>query len=112
MEEIPVVREYEDVFKALEGLPPSRSNPFSITLEPGSAAIAKTPYRIVARVGEVAYRLELPPDMPMHPVFRVSILHKNIPNPNMVELQLPENLQPNLTYHEGPLRIGEHRINK
>ena len=27
MEEIPVVREYEDVFKALEGLPPSRSNP-------------------------------------------------------------------------------------
>ena len=44
MEEIPVVREYEDVFKALEGLLPSRSNPFSITLEPGSAAIAKAPY--------------------------------------------------------------------
>ena len=39
MEEIPVVREYEDVFKALEGLPPSRSNPFSITLEPGSIAV-------------------------------------------------------------------------
>ena len=46
MEEIPVVREYEDVFKALEGLLPSRSNPFSITLEPGSAAIAKAPYRM------------------------------------------------------------------
>ncbi|XP_048627237.1 uncharacterized protein LOC125595843 [Brassica napus] len=112
MEEIPVVREYEDVFKALEGLLPSRSNPFSITLEPGSAAIAKAPYRIVPRVGEVAYRLELPPDMPMHPVFHVSMLCKHIPDPNMVEPQRPENLKPNLTYPEGPLRIGERRIKK
>ncbi|CAG7885533.1 unnamed protein product [Brassica rapa] len=31
------------------------------------------PYRIVTKVGEVAYRLELPPDMPMHPVFHVSM---------------------------------------
>ena len=112
MKEIPVVIEYEDVFKALEGLPLSRSNLFSITLEPGSAAIAKAPYRIVARVGEVAYRLELPPDMPMHPVFHVSMLRKHIPDPNMVEPQRPENLQPNLTYPEGPLRIGERRIKK
>ena len=112
MEEIPVVREYEDVFKALEGFSPSRSNAFSITLEPGSAAIAKAPYRIVARVGEVAYRLELPPDMLMHPAIHVSMLRKHISDPNMVELQRPENLQPNLTYPEGPLRIGEHRFNK
>ena len=66
----------------------------------------------VARVAEVAYRLELPHDMPMHPVFHVSMLHKHIPYPNMVEPQLPENLQPNLTYPEGPLRIGERRIKK
>ena len=70
------------------------------------------PYRIVARVGEVAYRLELPHDMPMHPVFHVSMLRKHIPDPNMVEPQRPENLQPNLTYPEGPLRIGEHHFNK
>jgi len=70
------------------------------------------PYRIVARVGEVAYRLELPHDMPMHPVFHVSMLRKHIPDPNMVEPKRPENLQPNLTYPEGPLRIGERRIKK
>ncbi|XP_048628720.1 uncharacterized protein LOC125599496, partial [Brassica napus] len=58
MEEIPVVREYEDVFKALEGLPPSRSNPFSITLEPGSAAIAKAPYRMApAELAELKQQL-------------------------------------------------------
>ena len=58
MEEIPVVREYEDVFKALEGLPPSRSNPFSITLEPGSAAIAKAPYRMApAKLAELKQQL-------------------------------------------------------
>ncbi|XP_022572856.1 uncharacterized protein LOC111214369 [Brassica napus] len=58
MEEIPVVREYEDVFKALEGLPPSRSNPFSITLEPGSSAIAKAPYRMApAELAELKHQL-------------------------------------------------------
>ncbi|WZY99835.1 hypothetical protein YC2023_072164 [Brassica napus] len=58
MEEIPVVREYEDVFKALEELPPSRSNPFSITLEPGSAAIAKAPYRMApAELAELKQQL-------------------------------------------------------
>ncbi|XP_022564277.2 uncharacterized protein LOC106373000 [Brassica napus] len=58
MEEIPVVREYEDVFKALEGLPPSRSNLFSITLEPGSAALAKAPYRMApAELAELKQQL-------------------------------------------------------
>ncbi|XP_022572945.1 uncharacterized protein LOC106437272 [Brassica napus] len=58
MEEIPVVREYEDVLKALEGLPPSRSNPFSITLEPRSAAIAKAPYRMApAELAELKQQL-------------------------------------------------------
>ena len=58
MEEIPVVREYEDMFKALEGLPPSRSNPFSKTLEPRSAAIAKAPYRMApAKLAELKQQL-------------------------------------------------------
>ena len=48
-------------------------------------------YGIVAKVGEVAYRLELPSDMPMHPIFHVSMLRKHIPDPNMVEPQQPEN---------------------
>ena len=34
------------------------------------------PYRVVKRVGEVAYELELLPHMKMHDVFHVSLLHK------------------------------------
>ena len=70
------------------------------------------PYRILARVGEVAYRLEIPLDIPMHPVFHESMLRKHIHDPNMVETQQPENLQPNLSYPEGHLRIEERQIKK
>lgn len=44
IEDIPVVQHYQGVFEPLEGLPPPRSNPFTINLEPGAAPIAKAPY--------------------------------------------------------------------
>jgi RNase H-like domain found in reverse transcriptase/Integrase zinc binding domain/Chromo (CHRromatin Organisation MOdifier) domain/Integrase core domain len=34
------------------------------------------PFKVTARVGSVAYKLELPPTMKCHPVFHVSLLHK------------------------------------
>ncbi|XP_024011334.1 uncharacterized protein LOC112086596 [Eutrema salsugineum] len=37
---IPVVSEFEDVFRVLTGLPPARSDPFTIELEPGTAPIS------------------------------------------------------------------------
>ncbi|CAA7062266.1 unnamed protein product [Microthlaspi erraticum] len=40
MGDIEVVQDFEDVFQSLKGLPPSRSDPFTIELEPGTA-----PYR-------------------------------------------------------------------
>ncbi|CAA7038396.1 unnamed protein product [Microthlaspi erraticum] len=43
MGDIEVVQEFEDVFLSLKGLPPSRSDPFTIELEPGTAPISKTP---------------------------------------------------------------------
>ena len=48
------------------------------------------PYRIVERIGEVAYRLELPSDLNrIHDVFQVSMLHKYIPDPSHVLTEQP-----------------------
>lgn len=40
-------REFQDVFLLLQGLPPSRSDPFTIELESGTAPISRAPYRMV-----------------------------------------------------------------
>src|SRR4029453_4325601 len=47
LEEIHVVREFPDVFPDdLPGLPPERAIEFKIELQPGTAPISKSPYRM------------------------------------------------------------------
>lgn len=46
LERISVVKEYDDVFEFLTGLPPNRSDPFTIELEPSTTPISKAPYRM------------------------------------------------------------------
>ncbi|XP_033139445.1 uncharacterized protein LOC117131303 [Brassica rapa] len=59
MEDIPVVQEFKDVFRALTELPPPRSNPFTINLELSAAPIAKAPYRMApAELAELKKQLE------------------------------------------------------
>ena len=70
------------------------------------------PYQIIQRIGEVAYHLNLPEEMQIHPVFHVSMLRKHVHDPNAIESEQIENLQTNLTYPEGPIRIGECRIRR
>ena len=56
---IPIVKEYQDIFQPLEGLSPPRSYPFTITLEPGVAPIAKVSYRMSpAELAELKKQLE------------------------------------------------------
>ena len=68
------------------------------------------PYRIVERIGEVAYRLELPSDLDrIHDVFHVSMLRKYIPDPSHVLTEQPMEIQEKLTYEEEPVQILDRR---
>jgi hypothetical protein len=64
------------------------------------------PFKIIDRKGEVAYQLELPPELSeVHDVFHVSQLKKCLRVP---EEQLPIeylDLGGDLTYNERPIRI-------
>jgi hypothetical protein len=47
--DVPIVKEYPDVFpKELSGMPPNREIEFVVDLAPGTAPITKRPYRMVA----------------------------------------------------------------
>ena len=68
------------------------------------------PYEIIARVGPVAYRLDLPPELSkVHNVFHVSMLRKYIPNPSHVFRDQPVQLKENMTYEETPVQIVDRK---
>ena len=62
------------------------------------------PYEIVSKVGPVAYRLKLPPELSkIQDTFHVSMLRKYIPDPSHVLREQPVQLKENLTYEETPM---------
>ncbi|XP_060674882.1 uncharacterized protein LOC132804488 [Ziziphus jujuba] len=64
------------------------------------------PFVILDRVGDLAYRLALPPALSgVHNVFHVSILCKYVHDPSHVMNFEPLQLNTYLTYEELPLRI-------
>ena len=68
------------------------------------------PYEIIARVGPVAYKLKLPPELSrIHDTFHVSMLRKYIPDPSHVLREQPVQLKENLTYEETLVQIVDRK---
>jgi hypothetical protein len=64
------------------------------------------PFEITQRIGRLAYRIALPPDLiGTYDVFHVSMLRKYITNPDVIVEYEPLEIQEGLTYVEEPVRI-------
>jgi hypothetical protein len=68
------------------------------------------PYVIIERIGDVAYRLDLPSELSqVHDVFHVSMLRKYIPDPAHILYAQPITLREDLAYIEEPVQILDRR---
>ncbi|KAL9374753.1 hypothetical protein Peur_031632 [Populus x canadensis] len=71
------------------------------------------PYEILERVGAVAYRLALPPNLSaIHPVFHVSMLRKYMSDPSHVLEVHPIELRDDMVYEVQPEAIVDRQVRK
>ena len=64
------------------------------------------PFRVIERVGSVAYKLDLPSEMEaFHNVFHVSQLRKYLTDQDVLIPEIPSDLGTNLTFETRPVRI-------
>ena len=68
-------------------------------------------YKILRKIGVVAFELALPPDFPsVHPVFHVSLLKLYVHDPSHVLEHPTLELDADLTYEEQPARIVDRMV--
>ncbi|KAL5549931.1 hypothetical protein UlMin_000107 [Ulmus minor] len=68
------------------------------------------PFEILERIGKVAYRLALPPNLSsVHNVFHVSMLKKYVQDPSHVLEHEPIEVHEDLTYEEKPVQILDRK---
>ena len=64
------------------------------------------PFRIIRRIGPVAYQLALTPELAnVHDVFHVSMLRRYTADPSHILVQQTIEIEKNLSYEERPVRI-------
>ncbi|XP_038976491.1 uncharacterized protein LOC120107328, partial [Phoenix dactylifera] len=68
------------------------------------------PFEVLAKVGRVAYKLALSPELSgVHDVFHVSLLRRYISVPSHILQYEPLQVNEDLTYEEAPLRIVDKK---
>ncbi|XP_031248273.1 uncharacterized protein LOC116106053 [Pistacia vera] len=69
------------------------------------------PFEVLVRIGKLAYKLALPPNMnKVHNVFHVSLLRRYISDPSHILKEEEVDLKENLVYEERPVQILDRRI--
>ena len=68
-------------------------------------------FEILERIGVIAHRLALPPNMSqVHPVFHISMLRKYILDPSHVLQPQSVELNEDLTFEEEPVAIVDYQV--
>ena len=71
------------------------------------------PFKILARVGKVAYRLELPEELrKLHDTFHVSYLRKSLADESAVVPLEDIELKEDLSYIEQPVTVVDRKVRK
>src|SRR5687767_6276705 len=71
------------------------------------------PYRILKRIGSVAYEIELPNDLArVQPVFHVSMLRKFVGDVNTIVPLEDVTIEDDLTYEEVPVEILDRQVKR
>ncbi|WMV49475.1 hypothetical protein MTR67_042860 [Solanum verrucosum] len=71
------------------------------------------PYRIVKRIGNVAYELELPQELaPVHPVVHISKLKKCMGDPSLIVQTENVGIKEKIFYEEIPVQILDLQVRK